>query len=68
LSKVSARLFELRLFQQTILIHCAQKVRESIPDRLANMGVALAMEQPLFTIDIILILEDKEEGMPEVRL
>jgi hypothetical protein len=65
---VSPGLFKLGLLEQSVLVYRAQEVGKRVADRHTNEILALLMEQPLLTVDVVLILEGEKEGVPKIGL
>jgi hypothetical protein len=60
LAKLAAGLIKLRLFQEPILVDGTEEIRQRVLYRLTDEVLSLPMKQPLFAVDVVLVLEGKE--------
>jgi hypothetical protein len=56
LAELPPSLIKLRLLQEPIFVDCAEEVGKSVAYRLADEILALAVEQSLLAVDVVLVL------------
>jgi len=55
-------LVELSLLEQSVFIDRAEEIRQSIANSLADEILALSVEQALFAVNVVLVLNEKRRA------